>query len=120
MPTDNTDLQEDNNPANLDATGNGAAQGAGDKAPEDTQGSGVDFSAIIEAQRKTIEQQQATISEALEQVSSLNKQIAEYVRSVGSPAPDGQAPDDGTKTPDSRIPEDYTYLKDLGKEIGKR
>lgn len=117
--SDNKNLQNGNINVNLDTTGGDPAQDAQGKAPEDTQGDNVDFSSVIEAQNKTIKQQQETIASMLEQVNSLNAQMADYIRSVGSPAPEGATPDDAAN-PANAIPEDYVYLKDLGKEIGKR
>lgn len=117
--TDNTNLQEDNTKATIGSTGKDAAQGAGVN-PEDTRAN-VDYQAIIDAQTKTIEKQQELVEQLLGRVDSLNAQISTYVRSVGAPAPEGgNPPDDGTKPPAGGIPEDYVYLKDLGKEIGKR
>jgi len=116
---DNTNLSNDNTNGTLDATGKDAAQGAGVN-PEDTRAS-VDYQAIIDAQTQTIEKQQELVEQLLGKVDSMNAQIAAYVRSVGAPAPEGSVPpDDGTKPPAGGIPEDYVYLKDLGKEIGKR
>ena len=115
---DNPNLKNDNTDDTLDTTGN-AAQGAG-KNPEDTRAN-VDYQAIIDAQTQTIENQQKLVEQLLGKVDSMNAQIATYVRSVGAPAPEGgNPPDDGTKPPAGGIPEDYVYLKDLGKEIGKR
>lgn len=115
---DNTNLSNDNTNGTLDVTGN-AAQGAGVN-PEDTRAN-IDYQAIIDAQTKTIEKQQELVSQLLDKVNSVNAQIATYVRSVGAPAPEGSnPPDDGTKPPAGGIPEDYVYLKDLGKDIGKR
>ena len=118
--TDNTNLQEDNTDATINPTGKDAAQGAGAN-PEDTRAGMVDYQAIIDAQTQTIEKQQELVEQLLGKVDSMNAQIATYVRSVGAPAPEGgNPPDDGTKPPAGGIPEDYVYLKDLGKEIGKR
>lgn len=115
----NKNLQEDNTDATLNQTGKDAAQGAGEN-PEDTR-EGIDYQAIIDAQMQTIENQQKLVDQLLGKVDSMNAQIANYVRSVGAPAPEGSnPPDDGTKPPAGGIPEDYVYLKDLGKEIGKR
>ena len=88
-----------------------ATQAAGAVTPEDT--------ASFE---KVIEQQNNTIETLLKQVNSLNDQIARYVRNTSTPANDDQA---NTHTPSERgydvsIKEDYVYLKDLGREIGKR
>lgn len=117
---DNTNLKKDNTDATLDTTGKDAAQGAGAN-PEDTRAGMVDYQAIIDAQTQTIENQQKLVEQLLGKVDSMNAQIATYVRSVGAPAPEGSIPpDDGTKPPAGGIPEDYVYLKDLGKEIGKR
>ena len=120
MPvTDNKNLQEGNTKATIEPTGKDTAQGAGAN-PEDTRAN-VDYQAIIDAQTKTIEKQQELVEQLLDRVNDVNAQISMYVRSVGAPAPDGiNPPDDGTKPPAGGIPEDYVYLKDLGKEIGKR
>lgn len=116
---DNKNLQEDTTQATIEPTGKDAAQGAGAN-PEDTRAN-VDYQAIIDAQTQTIENQQKLVEQLLGKVDSMNAQIATYVRSVGAPAPEGSnPPDDGTKPPAGGIPEDYVYLKDLGKEIGKR
>lgn len=108
-PKNNTNLQEGNTDDNMQATGNA---GAGDTAPEDT--------AAGNAYEHTIERQQETINTLLGRIDSLNAQIADYVRSTGSKADEGVNPDDNGQTAGSSIPEDYIYLKDLGKEIGKR
>lgn len=116
---DNKNLKEGSTDATLNPTGKDAAQGAGNN-PEDTRAN-VDYQAIIDAQTKTIEKQQELVAQLFDKVNNMNEQIATYVRSVGAPAPEGgNPPDDGTKPPAGGIPEDYVYLKDLGKEIGKR
>lgn len=80
--------------------------GAGE-APEDTLGK----------YQETIAAQQKQIGVLLEQVQSLNDQIVSYVRSTGAKAEDNLVPEGGGK---SAFDEDYVYLKDLGKDIGKR
>lgn len=103
---DNTNLQEDNTDDNMGAGGNGnAGEGAGNENPEDTL-------------RKVIDGQKATIDTLMEQVESLNGQIAKLVRSQGAKVDDSDNPD--KKDEPSSIPENYVYLKDLGAEIGKR
>ena len=82
-------------------------KGAGD-SPEDTLGK----------YQETIAAQQKQIGTLLEQVNSLNEQIVSYVRSTGAKAEEGKNPDDAGEKP--AIGEGYVYLKDLGKEIGKR
>lgn len=116
MPNNNNNLPNGNTDVTLEPTG--AAQGAGEMTPEDTQGS-IDYQAVIDAQHETIEKQQALVEQLLGKVDSMNAQIANYVRSVGTPAPEGQTPDI-VQEPVNAIPDDYVYLKDLGKEIGKR
>lgn len=87
--------------------------GAGEGTPEDTPAG--------TAYEQTITKQQDTINTLLERIDSLNAQIADYVRSTGSKADEGANPDDnGQGANANAIPEDYVYLKDLGKEIGKR
>lgn len=85
--------------------GNEGAADAGEN-PEDTY-------------RKVIEGQKSTIDMLMEQVESLNGQIARLVRTQGTPADDGANPDTLHDEPQP-MPEDYIYLKDLGSEIGKR
>lgn len=88
-----------------------AKPAAGAETPEDTTGF-----------EKVIERQNATIETLLKQVDSLNDQIARYVRNTSTPASD-----EGSANPASIIEyesptdeEGYVYLKDLGREIGKR
>ena len=81
-------------------------KGAGD-APEDTLGK----------YQETITEQQKQISTLLEQVNSLNEQIVSYVRSTGAKAEGNKTPDDVAQK--RTFDDDYVYLKDLGKEIGK-
>ena len=84
----------------------GTGDNAGDATPEDTF-------------RKVIEGQKSTIDMLMEQVESLNGQIARLVRTQGTIADDGANPD--TLHDDVQpMPENYVYLKDLGSEIGKR
>ena len=84
--------------------------GAG-KDPEDTTAAG-------NAYERTIEKQQETINTLLGRIDSLNAQITDYVRSIGTHVDEGADPN---KTgSEQKVPEDYVYLKDLGKEIGKR
>ena len=117
---DDTNLKKDDPEAKIESTGKDAAQGAGVN-PEDTRAGMVDYQAIIDAQTQTIEKQQELVAQLFDKVNNMNAQIATYVRSVGAPAPEGgNPPDDGTQPPTGGIPEDYVYLKDLGKEIGKR
>ena len=69
--------------------------------------------------RKVIEGQKSTIDMLMEQVQSLNGQIARLVRTQGTPAEGGVNPD--TLHDDVQpLPENYVYLKDLGSQIGKR
>lgn len=84
----------------------GAGDDAGNANPEDTF-------------RKVIEGQKSTIDVLMEQVESLNGQIARLVRTQGTTADDGANPDTLHDEPQP-IPENYVYLKDLGSEIGKR
>ena len=105
----NNNLPEGNTDDNISATG---SAGAGEGTPEDT--------AAGNAYEHTIEQQQETINTLLGRIDSLNAQIADYVRSTGSRVEEGVNPDDNGSTTVPVIPEDYVYLKDLGKEIGKR
>ena len=104
----NNNLPEGNIDDNITVTGNA---GAGEN-PEDT--------AAGNAYEHTIEQQQETINTLLGRIDSLNAQIADYVRSTGSRADEGVNPDDNGSDTAPVIPEDYVYLKDLGREIGKR
>lgn len=83
--------------------------GAGD-APEDTLGKYLE----------TINKQQEYINTLIGQVDSLNKQIVSYVRSTGAEPSQGTEPPDNSAQVRDKLPEDYVYLKDLGKEIGKR
>lgn len=85
--------------------GNEGKAGAGEN-PEDTY-------------RKVIEGQKSTIDMLMEQVESLNGQIARLVRTQGTSADEGQNPDTLHDEPQP-MPENYVYLKDLGSEIGKR
>ena len=105
----NNNLPEGNTDDNIQVAGNA---GAGEGTPEDT--------AAGNAYEHTIEQQQETINTLLGRIDSLNAQIADYVRSTGSRADEGVNPDDNGSATAPAIPEDYVYLKDLGKEIGKR
>lgn len=84
-------------------------KGAGD-APEDTLGKYLE----------TINKQQEYINTLIGQVDSLNKQIVSYVRSTGAEPSQGTEPPDNPAQVRDKLPEDYVYLKDLGKEIGKR
>lgn len=84
----------------------GAGDNAGNATPEDTF-------------RKVIEGQKSTIDMLMEQVESLNGQIARLVRTQGTPADEGQNPDTLHDEPQP-MPENYVYLKDLGSQIGKR
>ena len=84
-------------------------KGAGD-APEDTLGKYLE----------TINKQQEYINTLIGQVDSLNKQIVSYVRSTGAEPSKGTEPPDNHAQVRDKLPEDYVYLKDLGKEIGKR
>lgn len=107
----NDDLSNIEETATIMADDTAQQQAAGAVTPEDT--------ASFE---KVIEQQNATIETLLKQVNSLNDQIARYVRNTSTPANDDQA---NTNTLSEReydvsIKEDYVYLKDLGREIGKR
>jgi hypothetical protein len=106
MADEDKKLTDDNPDAKLAETD--AAAGAG-VAPEDTQG-GNDYD-------KVIAKQQETINTLLGQIDNLNNQIVNYIRSNGSKVSDEENPDNPAK---QELPEDYTYLKDLGKEIGKR
>lgn len=88
------------------------AQAAGEGTLEDTA-----------SYEKVIDRQNATIEALLKQVDSLHDQITRYVRTTSTPANDDQAKN--TYTPNGRdydvpIKDDYVYLKDLGREIGKR
>lgn len=86
------------------------AQAAGAGTPEDT--------ASFE---KVIEQQNNTIETLLKQVNSLNDQIARYVRTTSTPTSDQEpAYTSSDRDYDVTIKEDYVYLKDLGRDIGKR
>lgn len=106
---DNNNLPEGNTDDNMQLTGSAAA---GEGTPEDT--------AAGNAYEHTIERQQETINTLLGRIDSLNAQIADYVRSTGSRADEGADPDDNGSASAPVIPEDYVYLKDLGREIGKR
>ena len=113
----NTNLPDDSTSATMQTdTNNGSTENsAGHKAsPEDTQTGNEPFERVIESQNKTIDV-------LMQQIDSLNSQISSLVRSTGSKS------DDTTYNPAidpdvnvRALPEDYTYLKDLGKEIGKR
>lgn len=110
MADEDKKLTEGNPDDTMQKTG---TAGAGETAPEDTSAG--------TAYEQTIAKQQDTITTLLDRVDSLNAQIADYVRSTGSKADEGANPDDnGQGASKNVIPEDYVYLKDLGKEIGKR
>lgn len=107
----NQDLSNIEETATITAGDTVQQQAAGEKTPEDT--------ASFE---KVIEQQNNTIEALLKQVNSLNDQIARYVRNTSTPTSN-----EGSADPASIIEpekptdkEDYVYLKDLGREIGKR
>ena len=97
--------EEPENPI-IEVGNEGAGDNAGNESPEDTY-------------RKVIEGQKSTIDLLMEQVESLNGQIARLVRTQGTPADDGENPDTLHDEPQP-MPENYVYLKDLGSEIGKR
>lgn len=107
---DNNNLPEGNTDDTMQVAGN---TGAGEGTPEDT-------AAVGSAYEATIERQQETINTLLSRIDSLNAQISDYVRSTGSRADEGADPDDNGSATAPVIPEDYVYLKDLGREIGKR
>lgn len=106
---DNNNLQEGNTPDTIGETQGDALTPAGVEAPEDT----------ASAYLKTIAEQQETINNLLGQVSSLNNQMASFARSMGSPVTQEDNPDKAAPVM-AGLPDDYVYLKDLGKEIGKR
>lgn len=106
---DNNSLQEGNTPDTIGETQGNAQPAAGVEAPEDT----------ASAYLRTIAEQQETINNLLGQVSSLNSQMASFARSMGSPVTQEDNPDKAANIP-AALPDDYVYLKDLGKEIGKR
>ena len=87
-------------------------QAAGEKTPEDTAG----------GYQKVIDKQNETINTLLDQIDNLNTQIARFVRKTSTPTSDeGKA--DPASIPEPVKPTDeegYVYLKDLGREIGKR
>lgn len=105
----NSNLHEGNTPDTIGETQGDAPTPAGVEAPEDT----------ASAYLKTIAEQQETINNLLGQVSSLNSQMASFARSMGSHVSQEDNPDKAA-TVAAGLPDDYVYLKDLGKEIGKR
>lgn len=107
----NENLPNEDGNATMSAGDTAQTQAAGEKTPEDT--------ASFE---KVIEQQNATIETLLKQVNSLNDQIARYVRTTSTPTSiEGYAdPADNIEPKKPVDKEDYVYLKDLGREIGKR
>lgn len=106
MSEENNQLTEGQENPIIEAGNEGAGDNAGEATPEDTF-------------RKVIEGQKSTIDMLMEQVESLNGQIARLVRTQGTTAEGGVNPD--TLHDDMQpLPEDYVYLKDLGSEIGKR
>lgn len=116
--TNNTNLQEDNTNATLqtepnnDTSQNSAGQQV---SPEDTQNGNESYERVIKSQNATIE----TLTG---QIESLNKQISALVRSAGTSSDNSTynpAIDPDTNSAPI-IPDDYVYLKELGKEIGKR
>lgn len=106
MSDENKQLTEEPENPIIEVGNEGAGGDAGDATPEDTF-------------RKVIEGQKTTIDMLMEQVESLNGQIARLVRTQGTPADDGANPDTLHDEPQP-MPENYVYLKDLGSEIGKR
>lgn len=106
MSEENKQLTEEPENPIIEVGNEGAGDNAGDATPEDTF-------------RKVIEGQKSTIDMLMEQVESLNGQIARLVRTQGTPADDGANPDTLHDEPQP-MPENYVYLKDLGSEIGKR
>lgn len=112
------ELQESKNDANVSIkdTGTGAGQGS----PEDTPATP---SNEVSAYERTIAAQNKTIELLTRQVESLNEQMGAFVRSVGAQAPEGEKPENAIYANPANtreIPEDYIYLKDLGKQVGKR
>lgn len=106
MSEENKQLtNEPENPI-IEVGNEGAGNNAGNANPEDTF-------------RKVIEGQKSTIDMLMEQVESLNGQIARLVRTQGTRADDGANPDTLHDGPQP-VPENYVYLKDLGSQIGKR
>lgn len=91
------------------STADNTLEGAGE-APEDTLGKYLE----------TINKQQEYINTLIGQVDSLNKQIVSYVRSTGAESSQGTEPPDNPAQVREKLPDDYVYLKELGKEIGKR
>lgn len=86
--------------------------GAGAETPEDTPNTLEDL----------VKSQTETISLLIEQNKSLQKQLRETVRNQGTVIEDA---DETTgvfenQTPESKLPENYVSLKDLGKEFGKK
>lgn len=106
---DNSNLQEGNAPDTIGEAQGDAQQAAGVEAPEDT----------ASAYLRTIAEQQDTIKDLLGQVSSLNSQMASFARSMGSHVSQEDDPDKAANVA-AGLPDDYVYLKDLGKDIGKR
>lgn len=104
----NNNLQGNKTPDKMKEPDNTAGAG---KDPEDTTAAG-------NAYERTIEKQQETINTLLGRIDSLNAQITDYVRSIGTHVDEGADPNKTGSEP--KVPEDYVYLKDLGKEIGKR
>lgn len=116
--TNNTNLQENNTNDNLQIEPNNdtSLNSAGQMdSPEDTQNGYASYERVIKSQNATIE----TLTG---QIESLNKQISALVRSSGTSSDNGTynpAIDPDTNSAPI-IPDDYVYLKELGKEIGKR
>lgn len=113
----NTNLHETADDVNVSIKDTGDSAGHG--SPEDTQAEPMNG---VSAYERTIAAQNKTIEFLTRQVESLNEQMGAFVRSVGSQVPEDQRPENDAYANNAKreVPEDYVYLKDLGKEIGKR
>ena len=108
MSNENENLTNENENATIITDDNEQAAG---QTPEDT--------ANVNRYERIIESQNKTIDSLISQVESLNAQIAKVIRQTPV-AVDPSVNAAADNAPAKAIPEDYVYLKDLGKEIGKR
>lgn len=109
MSNENENLTNENENATISPDD---PQQAAGQTPEDTATGNERYERIIESQNKTIDT-------LVSQVESLNAQIAKVIRQTPV-AVDTTVNAAADNAPANAIPDDYVYLKDLGKDIGKR